>query len=254
MSMLAEFLSDSPEAILAVHALKRLYCKATVVGELPEVKAALIQFINMPHEPRIFGTNLDAIWVLLQSIKGWDCVNVPAEIASTIGSFVQKQLKRPVRYYSDFYYALSVPVRRFEHELVRRLTIEDVELLEAAPKEFRGHGYGTAIGLLEDGLVACGIALDEIVSIAHTGGHTEKYADIGVITREDWRNKGLASAAASIVAEGLQERGITPVWSTGDDNLPSVRTAQKLGFTKVSQREYVIVEENKSSFVDSGEV
>ncbi|MFX1509082.1 MAG: GNAT family N-acetyltransferase [Promethearchaeota archaeon] len=242
MSMLAEFLGDSPETVLAVHALKRLYCKATVVGEIPEVKAALIQFINMPHEPSIFGTNLDAVWVLLQTIKGWDCVNVPAEIASTVGSFVQKQLKRPVRYCNDFYYTLSVPVKRFEHELVRSLTIEDLELLEVAPKEFRGHGYGSPRGLLEDGLVACGIASGEIISIAHTGGHTTKYADIGVITREDWRNQGLASAAASIVAEALQERKITPVWSAGDDNLPSVRIAQKLGFNKVSQREYVILE------------
>jgi len=264
MPLLADLLGDSSETVLAVHALRRQNCQAYIVGELPRIQAALLQISSFPSEPQAFGTNANAILTMLQTIHGWDCVNVAYEVAESVGALIQKKMKVAIRYYGNFYYTLSKPVMHFRHKYVRRLRhfyytlskpvmhfrhkyvrrlrLEDLSLLESAPKEFQGHGYGTPRGLLEDGVVACGIVSGKIVSIVHTAGHTKRFADIGVITREDWRNKGLASAAASIVAEVLQEKEITPVWSAGDDNLPSVRIAQKLGFSKVSQRQYVILE------------
>lgn len=242
MSLLADLLGDSPETVLAVHALRRQNCQAYIVGKLPRIQAALLQISSFPSEPQAFGADADAILTMLQEIQGWDCVNVASEVAKSVGALIQEKMKMAVRYYGDFYYTLSKSVIQFRHKYVRRLRLEDLSLLESAPREFQGHGYDTPRGLLKEGVVACGIVSGKIVSIAHTAGHTKKFADIGVITREDWRNKGLASAAASIVAEVLQEKGITPVWSAGDDNLPSVRIAQKLGFSKVSQRQYVILD------------
>jgi len=66
---------------------------------------------------------------------------------------------------------------------------------------------------------------EEIVVIAHTSARTEHYADIGAFTLKEWRGHGLATAAASIVAKRVQEVGQTPVWSTGEDNLASLRVA-----------------------------
>jgi len=242
MLLLADLLGESPETVLAVHALRRQNCQAFIVGEFPRIQAALLQINPFPSEPQAFGVNADAILTVLQAIQGWDCVNVASEVAESVGALIQEKMNGNVRYYGDFYYTLSKPVMHFRHKYVRRLRLEDFYLLESAPREFQGHGYGSPRGLLEDGVAACGIISGQIVSIAHTAGHTRKFADIGVITHEDWRNKGLASAAASVVAAVLQEKGITPVWSAGDDNLPSVRIAQKLGFSKVSQRQYVILE------------
>ena len=242
MLLLADMLGDSPETVLAVHALRRQNCQAYIVGELPWIQAALLQISSFPNEPQAFGTDADAILTMLQAIQRWDCVNVASEVAESVGALIQEKMEMAVRYYGDFYYTLSKPVIPFRHKYVRHLRLEDLSLLESAPKEFQGHGYDTPRGLLEEGVVACGIVSGKIVSIAHTAGHTKNFADIGVITHEEWRNKGLASAAASIVAEVLQEKGIIPVWSAGDDNLPSVRIAQKLGFSKVSQRQYVILD------------
>ncbi|MHA2314088.1 MAG: GNAT family N-acetyltransferase [Candidatus Hermodarchaeia archaeon] len=244
MPFLADLLGDSPETVLAVHALRRQNCHAYIVGELPRIRAALLQISSFPSEPQAFGSDANAILTMLQAIQGWTCVNVASEVAESVGDLIQEKMKVAVRHYGDFYYTLLKPVMQFRHKYVRRLRLEDLSLLESAPREFQGHGYDSPRGLLEDGVVACGIVSGEVVSIAHTAGHTKKFADIGVITREDWRNKGLASAAASIVAEVLQEKGITPVWSASDDNLPSVRIAQKLGFSKVSQRQYVILEKD----------
>jgi RimJ/RimL family protein N-acetyltransferase len=39
----------------------------------------------------------------------------------------------------------------------------------------------------------------------------------------------------------VQKARQIPVWSTGENNYASLRIAQKLGFTKVTERTYVIV-------------
>jgi predicted GNAT family acetyltransferase len=93
---------------------------------------------------------------------------------------------------------------------------------------------------LEEGFVACAIVDDEIVAIAHTSARTDKYADIGVFTSEEWRRRGFVTAAASIVAKCIQDAGLTPTWSAGEDNFASLRVAQKLGFIEASRRTYVI--------------
>jgi len=85
---------------------------------------------------------------------------------------------------------------------------------------------------------------EEIVVIAHTSARTEHYADIGVFTLKEWRGRGFATAAASIVAKRVQEVGQIPLWSTGEDNIASLRIAQKLGFTEVSRSTYVIPEKD----------
>ena len=56
-------------------------------------------------------------------------------------------------------------------------------------------------------------------------------------TLEEWRGRGLATAAASLVAQAIQESGRAPMWSAG--NPASLRVAQKLGFVEVSRRVYI---------------
>ena len=65
---------------------------------------------------------------------------------------------------------------------------------------------------------------------------------VGVRTddREGWRGRGFATAAACLVSQAVQAVGLTPVWSTGEDNYASQRIAEKLGFTQIVRRTYVI--------------
>ena len=93
--------------------------------------------------------------------------------------------------------------------------------------------------MLAEGIVAGAVLSGGLVAIASTSAITDRHADIGVSTLEPWRGRGLATAAASAVACGLQETGRTPVWSAGEDNHASLRVAAKVGFRGTARRVYI---------------
>ena len=94
--------------------------------------------------------------------------------------------------------------------------------------------------VLREGFVAGAVVDNRLVAVAHTNAVTARYADIGVFTDQDYRNRGYSTASAAIVAKAIRETGRTPVWSCGEDNLASLKVAAKVGFTEVSRRTYVI--------------
>jgi len=241
-SVLADALGDTPETVISVSALRRGLCRAYVAGDPASFDGAIIQVNFLPGEPAGFGSDPEVLWDLLQGVQGWDCVDVAPECATVLGEIIEREMGVPVRYYGDIYHILSKPVLNFRNGAVRQLTLEDIKLLESAPAEVQGCGFGSSYGLLSEGIVACAIESGEIMAIAHTSARTERHADIGVVTLKEWRGRGFATDAASIVAKRVQEAGQIPVWSTGEDNISSLRIAQKLGFTEVSRSTYVIPE------------
>jgi predicted GNAT family acetyltransferase len=80
----------------------------------------------------------------------------------------------------------------------------------------------------------------DLVAIAFTHARFARHADVAVDTSKEWRGRGFATATASLVVQRLQETGQRPVWSSGEGNLASLRVAQKLGFTPITRRTYVI--------------
>lgn len=103
--------------------------------------------------------------------------------------------------------------------------------------------FGSARALVREGVVAGAIVGNQLAAVAFTAGIGDRYADIGVVTHQDWRGRGLASACAAFVCREIQARGLTPVWGTSVENLASRRVADKLGFEEVSRRVYVSIAE-----------
>jgi hypothetical protein len=147
-----------------------------------------------------------------------------------------------VRYLDDIYLHLVQPAPALRSDVVQRLTLADLPLLEAAPPDLHTGGFGSLAGLLSEGIVVGAIMDGRIIAIARTSARSERHSDIAVATLEGWRNHGLATAAAAVVAQELQVAGQIPVWSAGAHNPASLRIAQKLGFTKVARRRYVILD------------
>ena len=237
---LADVLGDRPETVIAVQVLEHGLCKAYVPGTPSPFTGAIVQTATLPGEPVGFGADPQVLWELLKMIEGWRCVLVDAGCASGLGNLIEKECGSPVRYVDDVYHTVTAPVPTFRDNAVRLLTEADAGLLQTIPLEFRAGFWGGTQALLAEGIVAGAVIAGEAVATALTAARSRRCADIAVYTREEFRNRGLATAAAALVARCVQQAGQTPVWSTGEHNIASLRVARKLRFVEVSRRTYVV--------------
>ena len=238
--LLIDALGDSPETVISLHLLEHGLCEAYVAGDPARFDGLIIHSHQNPGEPTGFGSDARTLWELLKTVRGWWCVNVLEACAPRLGTIVEEETGREVRYYGDVYHTLTRPAAPFEHEMVRLLNPSDLEMLDSAAEEVRESGWASAGQLLEEGIVAGAVAEGRLVAIAYTSARSRKHADVAVSTLKEWRGLGLATAAASLVAEEVQRVGQVPVWSCGEDNIASLRVARKLGFAEIGKRVYVI--------------
>ena len=237
---LARVLSDSLETAIPVHRLMRGPCIAYVVGETARFDAAIVHLQEDKGELQGFGENAEALWSILEPLDGWRAVSVSPSVAPKLGVQIRSSTRNRVAYYDDVYHTLTRPAVTHSHPDVRLLTVDDRALFDDVPDDLKPGMRGDVEIVLREGFVAGAVVDNSIVSVAHTNAITERYADIGVFTHQDYRNLGYSTASAAIVAAAIQKSGRTPVWSCGEDNLPSLRVAAKLGITEVSRRTYVI--------------
>ncbi len=194
-----------------------------------------------------FGSDSAELWPLLQRIPGWDCVHCTAEMAAVLGPRLERELATPVRYLGDVYFTLQGPAHPQEHSAVRRLTEVDLALLEESPSELHPVGFGSLLAALSGGIVAGAIIDGTLVGTVAMSVSSEEHADMGAAVLEPWRNRGIGSAAASLVATEMRGRGWTPVWSTGETNLASQRVARKVGFREFGRMTYILVPSLRAS-------
>jgi hypothetical protein len=77
------------------------------------------------------------------------------------------------------------------------------------------------------------------VCFAYAGWVTETLADISIDTLAAYRCRGLAAATVTALIDELVVSGKTPVWGATEDNTPSLRLADKLGFCQPAGTVYV---------------
>ena len=240
LSKFARVLGDSFETAIEVHRMMRGSCVAYVVGELTRFEAAIVHLQEDRGEMQGFGENPEALWSILEALEGWRAVEVSASVAPKLGALIRASTGSRVAYYGDVYHTLTRPAAAHPHPDVRLLSVDDRALFDGVPDDLKPGMRGDVEIVLREGFVAGAVVDDRLVSSAHTNAITERYADIGVFTHQDFRNRGYSTSAASIVAAAIQKSGRMPVWSCGEDNLASLRVAAKVGFTEVSRRTYVI--------------
>lgn len=239
-SRLVAALGDTPETVIAVHLLHRNLARAYVAGQPDQFDAAIIENLAFDQDELTgFGT-AGPLWDLLKRMDGWSCIEVDPSVAAELSGQIATAIGRRVRTLQDIYHVLRHPVSLPSAETVRLLTPIDSVLLERAPQELRGDGWGSTRALLRDGVAAAAIVGGEVVALAHTAARSNHHADLSVATLPAWRGRGLASATAALVAREVQTFGQTPVWSTGVTNAASLRIARKLGFVAVARRTYLI--------------
>jgi len=239
--LLADAIGESAETIMSVHRLRRGLCRAVVDGVPERPRAALVAPHEYPDEPSAFGDDPEAIWQLLRNLVGWSCVNASREIAPRLTALIEAGTGHACTWTEEIYYELARPVVAWPHDAVRRLTAADVPLMEAAtlPLAMVDWRFGSAAAQIAEGAAAGAIIDDELVAAAFIGGRGDRCADVGIVTREDWRNQGLSTSAAALVCADIQAAGQTAVWGTSIDNIASQKVAAKLGFAEVSRSVYI---------------
>ena len=240
--LLAQHLPDSPQTVISRAHLLWGTARAYAFGLTDEgFETAVIEDPGCPGEPMIFGQNAQQIADLMPQIPDWFCVNVTPDLANTLEPLLATQMGSPLRRQGDVYHTLTQPplAQLLSHPNIRILTPEDLPLIQAAEPEMRGYDLAQ---LLSKTAVAGAIFHNQLVAMAQNYALTEGFGDIGVFTLPEWRGRGLAAAAAALVADWLQRNGRTPVWSCGAQNQASLRVAQKLGFVENGRRVYLILE------------
>jgi len=198
---LADALPDAPVNVIPADLLRRGLCGAYVSGDLTSFEAALVRGTHLQEEPFGLGQDHRVIWEMLQPLEGWTCVDVEAAVAPLLGALIMDSTGKCVCYYGDLYHTLTEPAATFQHELVRRLTLDDLPLLKASGID--GASFGSLGNLLTEAVVPGAVVSGRVVGVAQTNAITDRYGDIGVSTDEAFRGTGIATAAASMVARHL---------------------------------------------------
>jgi GNAT superfamily N-acetyltransferase len=239
-SELAATLPVTPYFVICYAGLHRGLDRAFAVGPPSDPEAVIVQHRLEPQEPEYFGRDPEAGWRLLSRIPGWTCLNGSTEDMSEFGRIFAREMSVPFRQLGDLFYTLETPPRSHPNPSVRLLGTADIPLLRNYPPKVWGNSYRTFEEMLTEGVVGGAIVDGHVVSVAVLSANNGRYGDIGIHTLEPYRRRGYSTAAASLVAREVQSRGITPIWSTGSDNVASQRVAAHVGFRPAGRGEYLV--------------
>ena len=88
---------------------------------------------------------------------------------------------------------------------------------------------------LENGGGFCILRGEQIVCWCTMEYVSEGKCGLGVETVEEYRRRGLATAAATVCVDHCLASGLTPHWDAWQSNAVSVAVAERVGFGKVEE-------------------
>ncbi|HSJ57367.1 MAG TPA: GNAT family N-acetyltransferase [Anaerolineae bacterium] len=118
-------------------------------------------------------------------------------------------------------------VRAIDHALLAEARLENLASVQGwvlsfwpSYDAFVETGFGSA-------LVVGGTIASWCLTVYASGSRRE----LGLATAPAHRRLGYATLVAAAAVDHAVARGVTPEWHCGDDNIPSIRVAEKVGFT-----------------------
>ncbi len=237
---IAAKLPEQPDRVASLHMLRRGMAHVWLEREAGEAVTFVVQDRELPEAPFGYG-NAPALWRVLQEVPGWQRVSVDTPLARELVRCIELARGVLPRVHGEVYLTLAARPRRSDPPpAVRRLTRRDADLIRRAPPALQGLSFGSLEALLTEGTAAGAIVDGKLVSIAHTSGLTERYEELGAATLEAYRERGFATACASLVVDAIVGRSKIAVWRAGEEDRAALRIAEKLGFARSVRRCHVV--------------
>lgn len=95
--------------------------------------------------------------------------------------------------------------------------------------------WKSAEEFLTNGMGYCVVCGGDAAAWAFSAAISHEEVDIGVETKEPYRRKGLAAAAATAMVHEILKQNKKPVWACHAQNIGSAKLAQQIGFVKTAQ-------------------
>lgn len=234
---LCDSIGERAETVLAIGALRSGHGRVWFRGGAQSPAAVLVESRLVPGEPMGFG-DAEALLELLSHEDTWTCVVVEATLADGIGQEFDDRwgLERTV---VDVVHELRVPVKATKHPLVRRLTAIEARGLDVTTSEVLPD-RALVVAAADLGRVFVAMNGNRVVGHGSSMASSPSFADVGVHVMASFRKQGIATAAASLACQTVQDAGLTPVWGTGSENGASLRVAEKIGFREVAQPVFLV--------------
>ena len=107
--------------------------------------------------------------------------------------------------------------------------------------------FGTEEEILKHTLGVDIVLDDRVVSEAATGPSTHGWIEIGIVTAESHRQRGLATFACSRLIDICEAQGYRTWWDCAKQNIASTKLARKLGYRNEREYRYIWWARNKTS-------
>jgi RimJ/RimL family protein N-acetyltransferase len=247
-----EILPDLPENCSALF-LATLDTSAVLADNVHTPKLLAITYQTTPPPMYfLYGEPDQYIMIkrFLKSLRTDTDLVIPNNMQSRIGKFWPIRFSVPIIFYAAQDGWRPEPLQRSKPDsnpdaCCKMLTTKDAPLLA---RFFTAHSwlwefFMTPECLLEKGQVAAAFVGPEPACVAVTLAYTKRYMEMGVVTRPEYRGRGLALDCCRLLSKTEYELcGRLPCWRTQAKNIGSVKVAKGLGLQETpSSGEYTFL-------------
>lgn len=102
--------------------------------------------------------------------------------------------------------------------------------LYGSSENFLKHGLGYVLWDNEQQLIVC----------ESYGIHTQKWMELGSITRENYRGQGLSTILCNHIIRKSIEMGLMPVWTCEIANIASCKIAENNGMNEIIEYSFSV--------------
>lgn len=122
-------------------------------------------------------------------------------------------------------------MRRMDEQLLADARLENIQQVVGWVRSF----WPTQRDFLDTGFGFCLLEGQAIASWCLSVYASGIHFELGLATTLRYRGRGFATLTAAACVEHCAARGLVPHWHCWEDNLPSIRVAEKVGFVDPTQ-------------------